>query len=160
MKVNAKLLATGGAIAAIYVVLTIIASALGISSGIIQIRFSEALCILPVFSIAACPGLFIGCFLANLLSGAVIWDVIFGSLATLLGAIGTYLLRKNRWLAMLPPIISNTIIVPLILTFAYHLDKGFWVLVLSVGIGEVISCGILGQLLFTALSRHRNIFTP
>ena len=83
--------------AASYVVLTYIANAFGLASGAIQIRLSEALTILPVFSPYAIPGLFVGCILANTLTGCALWDVIFGSIATLIGAIGTYLLRKYKF---------------------------------------------------------------
>ena len=83
----------GAVIAAIYVVLTYIVSLLGLTNGVIQVRLSEALTILPVFTPAAIPGLVVGCVISNILTGAVIWDVIFGSLATLIGAIGTYMLR-------------------------------------------------------------------
>lgn len=86
-KAHTKALAQGAAIAASYVVLTFLANALGLSSGVIQLRFSEALTILPVFTPAAVPGLFAGCLLANILTGCLPLDVIFGSLATLLGAL-------------------------------------------------------------------------
>ncbi len=144
-------------IAALYVVLTYFASMLGLSNGAIQIRFSEALTILPYFTPAAIPGLFIGCIISNILAGAVVWDVIFGSLATLIGAVGTYLLRKkSKWLAPLPPILSNTVIVPFVLTYAYGVPDGLAFLMLTVGIGEVISCGVLGILLLKCLEKHRN----
>ena len=144
-------------IAALYVVLTYFASMLGLSNGAIQIRFSEALTILPYFTPAAIPGLFIGCIISNLLAGAIVWDVVFGSLATLIGAVFTFLLRKKtRWLAPLPPIAANTIIVPLVLTYAYGVPDGLPYLALTVGIGEVISCGILGMLLLKCLEKHRN----
>lgn len=144
-------------IAALYVVLTYFASMLGLSNGAIQIRFSEALTILPYFTPAAIPGLFIGCIISNLLAGAIVWDVVFGSLATLIGAVFTFLLRKKtRWLAPLPPIAANTIIVPLVLTYAYGVPDGIGFLMLTVGIGEVISCGILGMLLLKCLEKHRN----
>lgn len=134
-----------GIIAALYVVLTYISAALSLSSGAIQVRFSEALCILPVFTPAAVPGLFLGCLIANALSGCIIWDVIFGSLATLLGALGTYALRKKKWLAFLPPILCNTIVVPLVLAYFYHIEESLPILFLTVGIGEVISCFGIGQ---------------
>ncbi|MBQ1705476.1 MAG: QueT transporter family protein [Clostridia bacterium] len=156
MKENKTLYLTqGAAVAALYVALTYLAWALGLSSGVIQVRFSEALTILPCFFGAAVPGLFVGCLLANLLTGAVVWDVVFGSIATLLGAIGTRLLRKNRWLACLPPIISNILIVPFVLVYAYGVPDTIPYLMLTVGAGEVISCGILGQLLYTALDKRR-----
>ena len=153
---NTHFLTQSGAIAAVYVLLTMLAAALGLDSGAIQLRLSEALTILPFFTPAAVPGLFVGCLLSNLLAGGVIWDVIFGSLATLLGAIGTRLLRKNRWLACLPPILSNTIIVPLVLTYAYGIPGGIPWLMLTVGIGEILSCGLLGQLLWKALDKHKD----
>lgn len=144
-------------IAALYVVLTYLASILGLSSGVIQVRFSEALTILPYFTPAAIPGLFIGCIIANILSGAVIWDIVFGSLATLIGAVCTYLLRRStKWLAPLPPILSNTVIVPFVLTYAYGVPDGIAFLMLTVGAGEVISCGILGMILLKCLEKHRN----
>ena len=155
---SAKFLAVGGLIAAAYVALTLAASALGLSSGVIQIRFSEALCILPMFTPAAVPGLFIGCLISNILSGCVIWDVVFGSIATLIGAAGTYLLRRNRWLAVSPPILANTIIIPFVLKYAYHLEDGLWVMFLTVAAGEIFSVGVLGELLYTSLNKHRKIF--
>lgn len=146
-------------IAALYVVLTYAINAFNLASGAIQVRVSEALTILPFFTPAAIPGLVIGCFIANLSTCAVILDVIFGTLATLLGALGTYALRKYKWLAPLPPIISNTIIVPWVLRFAYGIDSAIPYMMLTVGIGEVLSCGILGMLLLFALRKFdKNIF--
>lgn len=146
-------------IAALYVVLTYAINAFNLASGAIQVRVSEALTILPFFTPAAIPGLVIGCFIANLSTDAVILDVIFGTLATLLGALGTYALRKYKWLAPLPPIISNTIIVPWVLRFAYGIDSAIPYMMLTVGIGEVLSCGILGMLLLFALRKFdKNIF--
>lgn len=143
-------------IAAIYVVLTYFINAFDLASGAIQVRISEALTILPVFTPAAIPGLFLGCLLSNFLTGAVIWDVIFGSIATLIGAAGTYLLRKHKWLAPIPPVISNTVIVPFILSYAYGLPDSIPYMMITVGIGEVISCYILGLFLFSLLSKYRN----
>lgn len=145
---NAWKAAFGGIIAALYVVLTIIANALGLASGAIQVRFSEALTILPVFTPAAIPGLTVGCVLANLITGCAPWDVVFGSLATLIGAAGTRLLRKNPWIAWIPPVISNMAIIPIVLQKVYGVPDAWWYLVLTVGAGEVISCGILGLLLY------------
>lgn len=146
-------------IAALYVVLTDLANRLGLASQAVQIRFSEALTILPFFTPAAIPGLFIGCILANLLTGSIIWDIIFGSFATLLGAIGTYAIGKfpskaKKWLTPLPPIIANTLIIPWILSLAYQLDGSIPYFMLTVGAGELISCGILGMLLLLALEKH------
>lgn len=151
-----KQMTQGAVIAALYVVLTLLAKALGLDSGQIQLRFSEALCILPCFLPAAVPGLTIGCLLANLLCGNIFWDVVFGTLATLIGAVGTRLLRKNRWLACLPPILANTLIVPFVLAYAYGLPGTIPFFMLTVGIGEVLSCGLLGQLLYGVLDKHKN----
>lgn len=148
---NAQKVAFGGVIAALYVVLTIVANALGLASGAIQVRFSEALTILPVFTATAVPGLTVGCLLANLITGCALWDVVFGSLATLIGAAGTRLLRKKPMLAWIPPVISNMVIVPIVLQQVYGVPDAWWYLVLTVGAGEVISCGILGLLLYHSI---------
>lgn len=151
-------LAQGGMVAALYVELTLIASAMGLASGQIQLRLSEALTILPCFFPAAVPGLFVGCLLANLLTGCVLWDVAVGSLATLLGTLGTRLLRKNRWLAVLPPIVSNILLVPPVLAWAYGVEESIPFLMLTVGLGEVLSCGVLGELMYSALDKHRALW--
>ena len=117
-------------------------------------RVAEALTILPMFTAAAVPGLAIGCLLANLLTGCALWDVVFGTLATLLGAIGTHLLRKRGFLAMVPPILANTLIVPWVLHFVYGDAWPIWLLMLTVGAGEVISCGGLGGLLMVTLKKY------
>ncbi len=150
---NVKTLTMGGAIAALYVVLTMLAQAFGLASGAIQVRLSEALTILPVFTAAAVPGLTVGCVLANLMTGCAAWDVVFGSVATLLGAIGTRLLRNKPMIAWIPPVISNAVIVPIVLQQVYGVPDSFWYLMLTVGAGEVIACGILGLLLYKALKK-------
>ncbi len=157
-KTNVKGITYASIIASLYVVLTFIANGLGLASGVIQIRISEALTILPVFTPAAIPGLFIGCIISNIITGGVIWDVIFGSIATLIGAIGTYYLRKHKYLAVIPPILANAIIVPIVLVYAYGAKEALPYLMFTVGIGEVISAGLLGMLLYTSLSKHKNIF--
>ena len=142
-------------IAAIYVVLTVVFQA--ISFGEIQVRIAEALTILPAFTPAAIPGLFIGCIIGNIFGGSILPDIIFGSIATLIGACFTYLLRKqNKYLAPLPPIISNTIIVPLILRYAYGFNLPIAFMMLTVCVGEVISCGVLGMILHSGLAKHKN----
>lgn len=148
-------LTQGAMIAALYVVLTLIANAFGLANMAIQIRFSEALTILPVFTPAAIPGLFAGCLLSNLITGAMPADVIFGSLATLAGALGTYALRRYKWLAPLPPILANILVVPPILAYVYQLPGGLGYFALTVGIGEIISCGILGLLLLLSLEKYK-----
>lgn len=144
-------------IAALYIVLTFIASAFGLSSGVIQIRFSEALTILPYFTPAAVPGLFIGCLLSNLLTGAAIPDIIFGSLATLIGAIFTRKLRKYKWMAPIPPILANVLIIPFVLLWAYGI-RPLWFSFITIAIGEIISCGILGMLLLFTLQKYMGRF--
>ena len=120
-------------IAALYVVLVVIFNY--ISFGPIQFRVAEALTILPYFTPAAIPGLFIGCILANVIGGAVIWDIIFGSIATLIGAVFTYLLRKkSKFLAPLPPVLGNTIIVPWVLKYGYGAEEMVWFMAVTVGI--------------------------
>lgn len=141
-------------IAALYVVLTFTFAPL--STGPIQVRISEALTVLPYFTPAAVPGLFIGCFLGNLLAGSLLPDVIFGSIATLIGAFFTYLLRKkSQYLAPVPAILSNTLIIPFILRYVYGEALPIPYMMLTVGIGELISCGILGNLLLTALKKGK-----
>ena len=148
-------------VAALYVLFTWLAAVLGLSSQPIQLRFSEALCILPYFTPAAIPGLFIGCLLSNLLTGAMIWDIVFGSLATLIGALGTYALRRHSWLTPLPPIAANAIIIPLVIAYStLPADAVTLPLLLgyaaTVGIGELLSCGLLGLLLLHLLDKHRH----
>ena len=142
-------------IAAIYVVLTVFISAFNLASGAIQVRISEALTILPVFTPAAIPGLFLGCLSSNLVTGCMPLDVVFGSLATLIGACGTYALRKHKWLAPLPPIVANTIIVPFVLRYVYLAEGTIPFFMLTVGIGEVISCYLLGSILHRVLDRYK-----
>ena len=142
-------------IAAVYVVLCVAFAP--ISYGEVQVRVAEALVILPFFTPAAIPGLFIGCLLSNLIGGSVLVDVVFGSLATLLGAVGTYYLRKNKVLLLLPPIAANTVIVPFVLRFGYGVLLPIPFMMLTVGIGEVIAVAILGSVLLNVLARYRGI---
>ena len=150
-KSNTLKLVNGGLIAALYVVLTVLAAQFNLASGAIQVRFSEALTILPVFTASAVPGLTVGCVLANLLTGCAAWDVVFGSLATLIGAVGTRLLKDKPLLAWIPPVLSNMAIIPIILIKVYAVPDAWWFLVLTIGAGEVLSCGVLGLLLYKAL---------
>jgi uncharacterized membrane protein len=143
-------------IAALYVALTYLASLFGLSSGVIQLRLSEALTVLPVFTQAAVPGLFVGCILANLLTGAAPYDVLFGSLATLIGAIGTYFLRRApRVIATVPPILANTVIVPFILIWVYEVPDALWFLFLTIFIGEALSAGVLGVLVYSVVNKNK-----
>ena len=141
-------------IAALYVVLTFVFAP--ISFGEVQIRIAEMLTVLPIFTPAAVPGLFVGCLIGNITGGAMLPDVIFGSIATLVGAAGTYCLRNtNRFFAVLPPIVANILIVPFVLRYAYGVALPIPFLILTVGIGEVVSCGVLFIFLITVLNRYR-----
>lgn len=143
------------AIAAIYTALTMIFAP--ISFGPIQFRISEMLCILPFFTPAAVPGLFVGCFLSNLLCGSAAIDVVFGSVATLIGAIGSYQLRRNRWLVSIPPILANVIIIPWVLRYAYGSEDMILYAMVTIGIGEVLAVGVLGNLLLSVLNHYKHI---
>ncbi len=146
----------GAVIAAIYVVLTVIFAP--ISFGPMQVRIAEMLMILPLFTPAAVPGLFIGCIIANMLGGAIALDVIFGSLATLIGAWGGYLLRRNRWLVPIPPILSNALIVPFVLKYGYGFTEiPLPLMMVYIAIGEIIGCYILGEILGGVILRYRSV---
>lgn len=152
-----KLICQGGIIAALYLALTLLANALGLANYAVQVRFSESLTILPYFTPAAVPGLFVGCLLSNILTGCALPDIIFGSLATLIGAVATYMLRnKSKWLAPLPAILSNAIIVPFVLLYAYGIEP-LWFSFVTVTAGEIISCGVLGMLLLNALKKYDSV---
>ena len=146
----------GALIAALYVAFSFIAYSFGLSgNAVVQMRLSEMLTVLPAFMPAAIPGLAIGCLLTNLLTGCAVWDVIFGTLATLLGTIGTFLLRKNKWLAPLPPILANTIILPPVLATVYG-GATIPVFILTVGLGEIVCCGILGEILVFFMKKYQS----
>lgn len=145
-------------IAAAYVVLCLVFRP--ISFSVFQVRIAEALTVLPIFTPAAVPGLAIGCLLGNFLGGAELFDVIFGTLATLLGAVGTRLLKKHAWLALLPPLVANTLIVPFILSYVYGATESIWFLMMSIFVGEAISCCALGGLLGRLLNPYKDkLFT-
>ena len=152
---TAAYLSQAAMIAAIYVALTYVFAPISFRE--VQVRIAEALTVLPVFTAAAVPGLFVGCVLGNLLGGALLPDVIFGSLATLIGAFFTRKLRNlNPFLAPLPPILSNTLIVPFVLRYAYSIDLPIPLMMLTVCIGEILSCGVLGMLLYYALKKRKD----
>ena len=140
-------------IAALYVILTYVTNMFGLANGAIQVRISEALTVLPYFTASAVPGLFIGCLISNLITGCTAVDVIFGSLATLIGAIGTRMLRRYKYLAPLPPILANVAIIPLVLMYAAGVDLGWLYLAGTIGAGEILSCGVLGILLLKAVEK-------
>lgn len=150
-----KFVCYGAIIAALYVVLTWLSAVFKLDSGVIQLRLSEALCIFAVFTPAAIPGMTIGCFLSNLIFTGNAYDMIFGTLATLLGVLGVYLLRKLPYISPAPYVLSNMIIVPLVLQFAYGVPDAFWFLMITVGAGELICAYGGGLLLYVALRRTR-----
>lgn len=148
------------AIAALYVILTLVANAFGLANHAIQVRFSEALTILPFFTAAAIPGLFLGCFLSNLITGCMVLDMVFGSLATLAGALLTFFIckamkhnRASEFIAPIPPILANTLVVPFVLAYVYELEGSVPYFMLTVGAGEIISCGILGILFLNGVKK-------
>ena len=142
-------------IAAIYVVLTFVFAPL--SFGEVQVRFAEALTVLPYFTPAAIPGLFAGCLIGNMAGGAIPLDIVFGSVATLLGACGSYALRRQKYLVPLPPILANTLIVPFVLFYGYGVPLPVPFMMLTVGLGEAVSCYLLGMIVLAALEKHRNL---
>ena len=139
-----------GIIAALYIVLTLIFQP--ISFGAIQFRISEALTLLPILSPFSIWGVSVGCLLANIISGAPLPDIIFGSLATLISALLTYRLRKYIWLAAIPPVICNAVVIGLVLTYAYHIPT-LWLNMLTVGIGQAVVCYALGVPFVTILRK-------
>lgn len=153
---NSKILfmTQGALIAALYVALSFVSYSFGLSgNAVVQMRLSEALTVLPAFMPAAIPGLTIGCLLTSVLTGSAIWDVVFGSLATLIGALGTLALRKNKWLAPIPPILANALILPPVLAKVYG-GATVPVFILTVGLGEIICCGVLGEILVFFMRKY------
>lgn len=156
MNKNVNYLVKAGIIAALYVVLVLVFSFS--SFGPIQFRVAEALTILPFFTSAAIPGLFVGCLIANILGGAIIWDTIFGSLATLLAAYLSYKLRKKMWLVPVPPILINSVVVGILLKYAYGIPDGLLLLMGSVFLGQFVAVFGLGMILLSALKPFKKIF--
>ncbi len=170
---NLLFITQAAAIAALYVVLTLLANALGLANYAVQVRFSEALTILPFFTPAAIPGLFLGCIIANTMTGCMLLDTIFGSLATLTGALITYMIAHGfkkpgdkgftctsnvrKWLCPIPPIVANILVVPFVLKYVYNLEGTIPYFMLTVGAGEVISCFILGMMLLHALEPRKEV---
>ena len=134
-------LVRGALIAAIYAVLCIVLQPISFSE--IQFRVSEALTVLPILMPEAIPGLFIGCLVSNLIGGAGIMDIIFGSLATLIASLLTYLLRKQpAWIALLPVVVVNGLIVGWVLNLAY--GAPLLLSMCTVALGQAVVCYVLG----------------
>ena len=156
MSMKVRFLSHAAMIGALYVALTFVSAAFGLSSGAVQVRLSEALTVLPVFTPAAIPGLVVGCLLSNMLTGCLPWDIVFGTLATLLGALGTYALRRfSRWFAPIPPILANSFIVPAVLQSVYGVEEAYPLLMASVGLGEIIAAGVFGMFLYHAVKKTK-----
>lgn len=164
MKFNTRFLVQAAVIAALYSVLVMLATLTpwgAISFGGVQFRFSEALTVLPYFTPAAIPGLFVGCLISNV-AGTVagvslgLADIVFGSLATLAAAVCSWLLRRNKWLVPLPPVVINAVVVGLMLH--YILKLPLIASVLSVAGGQLVVCYLLGMPLLLALEKRRKIF--
>jgi len=148
-------MAQGAMIAAIYVALMVPFAP--ISYGPVQFRVSEALAVLPYFTPAAVPGVTLGCLLSNFFIGAPWPDVVFGTLATLVGAVASYRVRKNKWLVWIPPVVSNALLIPWVLKLAYGVEELIPFMMLTVGIGEILAVGVLGNILLLALERSRSV---
>ena len=154
-------LATAGIIAAIYAVLTL---TLPIPQyGGVQLRVAEAMTVLPFLFPEAIPGLAVGCFLANLLGSPMVADWIFGTLATLLAAVWTSRV-KNRWLAPLPPVVCNAVVVGAEIAWFFPEGMTFWsayaLNAFTVGLGEAVACYVLGTLLLRAVERTPALRRP
>ena len=153
---STRRIAVAGIIAALYALLAYFSSVFGVAFGPIQCRFSEALCVLPFLTPAAVPGLFLGCLVANLLSPYGALDIVFGSLATLLAALWTSRMKRAA-LAPLPPVLCNAVIVGAVITVQQVPMELFWGTfaynAVTVGLGEALSCYVLGGLLLRTLSR-------
>lgn len=165
MKISTKFIVQAGIIAALYSALVIAGTftPVGfINFGPIQLRISEALTVLPYFTPAAIPGLFVGCLVSNIVGAAagvaMLPDIIFGSLATLAAAYASRLLRKHKWLVPLPPVIINAVVVGIMLTYVYGVNTPLLVNILSVGAGEAIACYGLGMVLLFAFDKRKKIF--
>ncbi len=157
MKKSTRYLTTSAMIAAMYVALSAVSQLVGLCSGNIQCRISEALCVLPVFTSAAVPGVTVGCLITNMLFGVGPLDVVLGTLATLIGALVCWLIRKKLpWLASVPTILSNTFIVPVVLWY-YGFSQGYFIDAGFVAIGEIIACGVLGTILLWSLKKNPKV---
>lgn len=158
-----RFIITGALIAAAYAGLTYLSNVFGLAYGPIQLRLSEMMTVLPVFTPAAIPGLTMGCFIANIGSFNAA-DMLFGTLATLAAAILTYHLRDIKWrnlpiLALLPPVLINAILIGFEIALFYLPEGfGFWGFIISgieVGIGQVIVCYIFGIPFYLAVKKYK-----
>jgi len=151
-------------VAAVYVLLTLLL--MPFSFGPVQIRVSEAVCVLSAFLPSAWAGLTAGCLIANILGGAPVPDIVFGTLATFLGAFASRKLYLRyfsigsmaiRIIACIPTIASNTVILPLVFRYAYGLKEGLFIMTGSILLGEVISVGVIGNIVISILQKRHTI---
>lgn len=155
MQSKPQYLVQAALVAALYAGLTLAANLTpfgALQYGMVQLRFSEALTVLPALTPAAIPGLCIGCLLGNLM-GMGVWDMVAGSLATILAAWLSRKLRRIPWLVPLPPIVINALVVGSMLYFVGAADAALWLCMLSVAAGEAIVCYGLGMPLTQLLRR-------
>lgn len=150
---NVRFMVQAAVIAALYVVVTY--SIAPFSSGLFQLRLSEAFTVLPALTSAAIPGLFVGCLLGNLLVGATLPDIIFGSLTTLVAAFISYKLRGNKWLVPLPPVVLNAIVVGYMLVNIYAVPVPLYVAMAWVAAGQFVACYIIGLPLLSILEKYK-----
>ena len=148
---NTNTLTRGAIIAALYAAITLLLAP--ISYGEVQIRISEALTLLPILLPEAVPALAVGCLLANILGGATIFDIIFGTLATLLAAFCTRMLRKNMLAASFMPVLFNGVIVGAVVHYGYAPVMPLALCMLFVAAGEAVSCMLLGPIVLRAVER-------
>lgn len=154
-KINTQYITQAAIIAAAYAALTIALAP--ISYGNLQVRVAEALTVLPAVLPSAIPGLFIGCVIANTLGpGAGIWDIVFGSLATLLAAWLSYKLRKYTFLVPIPPIVINALVIGLLLFYVVQVPLPLPILMLQVGVGQTIACYALGMPLLLIIKKRQS----
>lgn len=157
-KFDTKYLTRAAVIAALYVVLTYLAGLMNLAYGPVQFRFSEALTVLPFLFPEAIPGLFVGCIVSNLISPYGMLDLVVGSLATLIAAIWTAKCGK-RWFAPMPPVIANAVLVGAMIAwyeagFGAGFPAAFAYNALTVGLGELVVCYVLGLPLLTVLEKR------
>ncbi len=144
-------------IAAFYVVLGTLSYSFGLDSGAVQLRLSEALCVLPAVYPTALYGVTFGCLIFNALFTGNIIDIVFGTLATFIGAALAVLFKRHKYLAFIPTVISNSLVLPLVICFT-TMDGDLTALpflAVSVAVGEFLSCGVLGNLLLKALDKRK-----
>ncbi|WP_434577781.1 QueT transporter family protein [Thermoanaerobacterium thermosaccharolyticum] len=158
MNKKTKKIVYGALIAALYAVMTIALAP--ISYGQIQVRVAEALTVLPFFSSYSILGLFVGCIIANMVGGNGIFDIVFGSLATLISAVITYYIGKSnlkykRYLAPLPPVVINAVIIGIELNVVFKLP--LVASMLWVGLGEMVACYVLGLPLLLYIDKNEKI---